>query len=115
MTLSVGLKRAMTLLYLDFDGRLPARLVDRVTWCTKLWRWPVEAMRIDRTRNGWHVVVGVGKRLAPPLILAAQAILGSDWKREAYNLQRVQHLDRLPAYWRARWNVLYHVHAKERR
>lgn len=102
----------MTLLYLDFDGRLPAQLLDRITACAKLWGWPLEAVRMDRTARGWHVVIGVNKRVAPYYIVAAQAILGSDPHREAFNLMRVQGLADRPAYWRRRWNVLYATHRR---
>lgn len=105
----------MTLLYLDFDGPIPAGFLDRVTWCAQIWGWPLEAVRYDRTRRGWHVVVGVRKRLTPALIVAAQAVLGSDYKREAFNLMRVQGLAHVPPFWRGRWNVLYSHHAKPER
>jgi hypothetical protein len=100
----------MTLLYLDVDGRLPAGLVDRITWACELWRWPLVAIRYEKTRHGWHVVIGVRKRLAAPLIVAAQAVLGSDRNREMFNLMRVQSLAYVPLYWRKRWNVLYSRH-----
>lgn len=102
----------MTLLYLDFDGAIPNDIVSRITWCARLWQWRVEAIRIDRTRNGFHVVVGVRQKIEPALIVAAQAVLGSDYKREAYNLMRVQSLPRVSPFWRERWNVLYSHHAK---
>lgn len=102
----------MTLLYLDFDGAFPARFMDRVTWCARVWRWSLVAVRIDKTRNGWHVVVGVAESVEPALVVAAQSILGSDYKREAFNLMRVQSLPHVSPFWRERWNVLYSHHAK---
>lgn len=105
----------MTLLYLDFDGPVPNKLVDRIVWTTKLWQWTLVAIRFDRTRRGWHVVVGIKEAVEPPMIVAAQAILGSDYKREAFNLMRVQSLPHVSPYWRERWNVLYSHHAKPSR
>ena len=105
----------MTLLYLDFDGRIPDGLIDRIVWTAKLWQWSIEAVRFDRTRRGWHVVVGIHEEVEPAMIVAAQAILGSDYKREAFNLMRVQSLDSVSPFWRARWNVLYEMHAKPSR
>lgn len=103
----------MTLLYLDIDGyRLPARLVDKITIACRLWNWPIEAVRIDRTRNGWHVIVGVRRRLPPVVIVAAQAILGSHDRREMWNLLRAMNLTTVPRFWRTRWNVLYSSHRK---
>lgn len=102
----------MTLLKLDFDGALPRGFVATLTTFAKLWRWPLEAVRYDRTRRGWHVTVGVRKKIPPPLVVAAQAILGSDPKREAFNVMRVQRLDKVSPFWRARWNVLYSSHSR---
>lgn len=101
----------MTLLKLDFDGPLPRHLESWVTTCAKLWGWRLVALRIDRTRHGYHVVVGVeGARVPAAVVVAAQAILGSDVKREAFNLMRVGKLAALPPFWRSRWNVLYATH-----
>lgn len=103
---------AVTLLYLDFDEKLPKHLEDRILWLCRLCHWPVIAIRLDRTRHGWHVVIGVRRRLAPAIIVAVQAALGSDWKREVFNIVRVQSLHAQSPYWRARWNVLFSQHAK---
>lgn len=101
-----------TLLYLDVDGEIPRPFLFRLFHCLRLWRWPVQGIRFDRTARGWHVVVGVERRLSPAMVVAAQAILGSDLKREAFNLMRVQQFRRLPAFWRRRFNVLYSSHAR---
>ena len=102
----------MTLLYLDVDGEIPPGFLFRLLHCIRLWGWPLEAVRYDRTARGWHVVVGVRRRLSPAIVVAAQAILGSDPKREAFNLMRVQQLRHLPAFWRSRFNVLYSRHSR---
>lgn len=100
-----------TLLYLDFDGALPLDLVNRITATLAMWRWPIVAIRIDKTRRGYHVVVGIRKRVVnSAMLVAAQAILGSDPKREMFNLMRVQELPSLPKFWQKRWNVLYRSH-----
>lgn len=107
--------RPATLLYLDIDGSVPKNLIERVTMCCRLWRWPIEAVRFDRTRRGWHVVVGINKRVAATSMVAAQAILGSDPMREAFNLARVR---RVPVIWShgkrliTPWNVLYSHHSR---
>lgn len=100
----------MTLLYCDYDGPLPAKLIPWVTQCCKLWGWPLRAIRYDKTRRGWHVVVAVARTIPPARVVAAQAIFGSDRKREAFNLMRVQQLRAQPAFWRERFNVLYSSH-----
>ena len=99
----------MTLLYLDIDGRLPATMHERLTRTLRLWRWPVEAIRYDRTKRGWHVIIAVRKRLCALTMVAAQAILGSDPKREAFNLIRVRQL-RVSGRRAHPWNVLYSHH-----
>ena len=100
---------------IDIDGRLPNDLCERIAWACAVLRWPIEAVRVDRTRRGYHVVIGVRRRLAPPVVVAAQAILFSDWRREVFNLLRVSKLDDAPKFWRERWNVLYEAHVKPRR
>lgn len=58
----------MTLLYLDIDkARLPANSLPWITQCCKLWRWPLEAVRYDRTKRGWHK-------------LAASSVSWANWK-----------------------------------
>lgn len=106
-------QETMTLLYLDVDRpRPPKAILQRITQCCRLWRWPVEAVRFDRTRRGWHVVVAVAGDMDPALMVAAQAIMGSDLNREMFNVMRVQQLHAMPNFWRTRWNVLYVNHER---
>ena len=100
----------LTFLKLDFDGPLPREFFFRLVHCSRLWRWPLAGVRYDRTRHGWHVIVGVEKALPSLAIVAAQAVLGSDPKREAFNLMRIQYPP--CGFWRDRWNVLYESHAR---
>lgn len=102
----------MPLLYVDIDGALPPDMLERIRWTCAVLQWPVAGVRMDRTRRGWHVVVNVRRRLAPLQIVAAQAVLGSDPRRETFNLQRATAYESLPRFWRARWNVLYDRHLK---
>lgn len=101
----------MTLLYCDIDGPLPPKLLPWITQCCRVWGWPIEAVRYDKTRRGWHVVVGVRKRLDFPMVVAAQAIFGSDPKREMFNMMRANAKDVDP-FWLARRNVLYASHSR---
>lgn len=100
----------MSLLYLDFDGALPADLMQRIVRFGRIVSWRIRAVRIDKTARGFHVVVDVARRLSPLTIVASQAILGSDRNRETFNLDRARKLHRVPAEWRNQWNVLYHSH-----
>jgi hypothetical protein len=71
----------------------------------------LKIVRYRSSSRKWHVVVYLYcYRLPPPLfIVAAQAICGSDWKREAFNLLRAKNLPNAPREWRrnGRWNTLY--------
>lgn len=98
----------MTVLKLDHDTpRCPARFVWRTAWLCRRCGWTLRAVSLARSARGWHGEVLVRDRLTPLAIVAAQAILGSDWGREAHNLARVLMLDRAAPLWRTRWNVLY--------
>lgn len=102
----------MTALKLDFDGPLPKDLLDRVR---SLFRWlggtPVALGMARSHSRGWHVQVVTRARWAvdPVTLVAAQAILGSDAKRELFNLMRAVGLKRRPSFWRQRhrWNTFY--------
>lgn len=72
----------------------------------RLVRW---TQRRSPSGTGWHLVA----RVAPcpesaPVVVALQAILGSDLDREACNLRRARVLDRMPVWARDFWNQLYH-------
>lgn len=66
--------------------------------------------------KGWHVLASVSPLPTAGEAVALQLLLGSDPGREAANLQRVYHVIRgtLPAYWEARWNVLYKEGGRQR-
>lgn len=97
----------MTRIKLDIDGRLGADFDDRLWWVLMTLEWPVDFVSYYRTRRGWHVEVRVRRRVHPWRIVAVQAVLGSDYRREAFNLRRTARWRDLPAVARARWNVLF--------
>jgi hypothetical protein len=103
----------MTALMLDYDGPLPQDLIYRIRYLAQTLHWRIGEVRVDKTRRGYHVVVDVKKRLPFAIVVAAQALLGSDVRREIYNLRRAVVWDLLPAFWRARCNVLYGEHEHE--
>ena len=76
------------LLLCDYDTARPPSLA-RV-W-RLLGRINVRAHWIayDRTARGWHLRIQLRRALTSGEIVAAQALLGSDPKRERYNLFRV--------------------------
>lgn len=96
-----------TPILVDLDGPLP-----RGWWCAT-WRTlqrleltPV-AVRLDRTRRGWHVLLWLPGRLHIGLVVALQLLLGSDRNRECFNWYRAARWARTPRFWRGRLNVLY--------
>jgi hypothetical protein len=56
-----------------------------------------------RTKHGWHVEIGLNRRLSAVQTVAYQAVLGSDPRRECLNLMRVMHGGGNDK----RWNILY--------
>lgn len=99
----------MTPVLVDLDGPLPRG------WWPALWRTlhrlelTPRAVRVDRTRRGWHVLVWLRGRVDPGLVVALQLLLGSDQDRECFNWYRVARAKRAPAFWNRRANVLYEV------
>lgn len=100
----------MSLLYLDIDGKLPNGIHTRIVRSCEMMGWRLTAVRYDKTRRGWHVVVAVRRKLSALTIVAMQAILGSDRNRELFNLSRARKLRNVPREWRNQWNVLYETH-----
>lgn len=99
----------MSEILLDYDGRLPARLLERVERVGRLCRWGIRGIGFAKSKHGWHVTVVTRKTLHPLAVVAAQSVLGSDAERETFNLVRASVLCRAPAFWRqkGRWNVFY--------
>lgn len=84
----------------------------RVTWGpaprARVVPGPV-CVRYDRTRRGFHVVIWLSESLTRAELVALQACLGSDARREALNLMRVRSMRvyGCPPRDRARWNLLF--------
>lgn len=79
-------------------------------------RWVLDTLQVTMVAEhivrspgggGYHVQVHVQEPLDPVMVVTLQALLGSDYKREVFNLVRVRQLDYVPAFWQSRWNVLY--------
>jgi hypothetical protein len=103
----------VNVLKLDFDSRTPpSDLLERIR---ALFRWlggrPAVVGVWRSNSKGWHVLVETRARWAadPVTVVAAQAILGSDAKREMFNLMRAIGLKKRPLFWRERhrWNTFY--------
>ena len=111
----------MRFLYLDFDKDLvfipidPDELERRIDMIARMTHTQLELRAIYPTARGCHVlIVAQWSReidpsvdLTPPEIVCLQLLLGSDPRREAFNLMRAHTLGDAPEFWRDRWNVLY--------
>jgi hypothetical protein len=103
----------MALVKCDYDGaRLPPGWWQRVGMACRFHGLRVEYVRIDRTRNGWHVVIAVKQRVALMRLVLVQALCGSDWKRELFNSRRALVFRHTSPFWRKRANVLYSRHLR---
>lgn len=96
-------------LMLDFDRNARPNL--RPVWAVcRLVGLQPRMYRLDRTRKGWHVVIWLSFPLTPAEIVAVQACMGSDPRREALNAMRVIAIRRnriRNRFWSNRWNLLY--------
>lgn len=96
-------------LLLDYDMARPvprlAPLLSRLRVIGLRARW----FSYRRTKHGWHVEIGIDSALTPSELVAAQAVLGSDLRRETMNLRRAISLrvHKHSRFWRARWNILF--------
>ena len=92
-------------LYLDFDHAMGSSRLRSVFTLARLCGFGIRWIRIDCTAHGWHLVVALRGTLPPLAMVAAQAILGSDFRRESLNLMRCLSV---PSKDRDRyWNILF--------
>lgn len=75
------------LILCDYDFREPPGLPE--IWA-RLGRLKYKAVFVEyhKTERGWHVTIELNRRMRKDHRIALQAILGSDPKREAFNLAR---------------------------
>lgn len=97
----------MTRIKVDIDGRLPEEIGERIVWVLRTMKLPVRSVSYRRTRHGWHVEIEIARQMHPWRVIAIQAVLGSDYRRETFNLRRTSQWSRLPAVARKHWNVLF--------
>ena len=66
----------------------------------------ISEVQVHDTNKGYHIYLYFEKEIPDMAIVAIQAILGSDWRRETYNARRVT--NGTPA-----WNVLFIKKSKD--
>jgi len=94
-------------LRMDYDRLRIGRAYSRVMGALRWLRLRPVAVVFRRTERGWHMKVALTRRCQPLVVVALQAILGSDPKREVFNLLRARALPRVPVEWRNRYSILF--------
>lgn len=70
--------------------------------------YTVRWFRQDRTRRGFHLLVGFRETLTKYERIILQLLFGSDMNREGLNFKRARSLNRFPSSeWELRWNLLF--------
>lgn len=110
----MNLRKTETMLKLDFDGAVYSPSIGNEMATDALLKlqelgYHGEALAMPSSSGFTHIEIMLDRRVAPIEALALQVVLGSDIRRESFNLQRVERIifGKIPAYWRKRWNVLY--------
>ena len=98
-----------TVLRIDVDGPTytPADVEYRRRLLCAMLGVRVRHAGTRKTRRGYHVTLEVPRRYGPLAVVAMQAVLGSDYRREMFNLVRALGVRHVPRVWRGRSNVLY--------
>lgn len=93
------------MIYCDYDRPSPPSLweINRIFHILDI---RPRAIRYDRTRHGWHVIIELPRALDKAATVALQAILGSDPRRETLNLMRALNT-RWDDFNECRWNILF--------
>lgn len=96
------------ILLLDFDFIMPLPNLIKILAVLRVIGFKAVWISYTRSKHGWHLEVRVNARMIPAEQVAAQAVLGSDIRREAMNLRRAISLRLNPShFWSKRWNILY--------
>lgn len=103
------------LLYLDIDEPQSAERVkqlhDQIYRVSSMIHVHLELKALHQTARGFHAIVNAewpdAREIQPLETVCLQLLLGSDSKRETFNLLRAHNLGDAPAFWQDRWNVLY--------
>jgi len=96
-----------TLLNLDIDRKIYSGSNRIIRVCSIL-RLTVLSSRVKRSRNGnFHWIIKIRENLTPMQIVCIQAIMGSDWKRECFNMLRASQLEDKSELVNKHWNVLF--------
>ena len=103
------------LLYIDIDEQHSSdrvtQLQNEIYRVSSMIQVHLELKVVHPTARGFHAIVEAAwpdfKSIEPLETVCLQLLLGSDPKRETFNLLRAHNLGDAPAFWQDRWNVLY--------
>jgi hypothetical protein len=95
----------VTIIKVDYDGRIPHDWQERFGRISRAFNVRILSVLFRRTARGYHVECRITGRVTAVALVAAQAIAGSDWRREAFNLSRVRRTRKGAGA--GRWNILF--------
>lgn len=92
----------------DYDGPVfPPDFKERCEFIQETLGIEFRRVQQLRTARGHHALIQLADPLPAWVVCTLQAILGSDYRRETFNLVRVLALSDAPDFWQPRWNVFY--------
>lgn len=107
-----------TCLKLDIDNALNKHEMKRIATVLEMYSEhtgnKISDIEVFSTRNGFHVYIYLQKLISNASIVALQAILGSDYRRETFNLLRITKNPN-NQYWNVLFNKKYRYSPKSGR
>lgn len=98
-----------SLIKLDIDRKVYSGS-SRIFAVCSLLNLKIISSRMLRSQNGnFHWIIELEQSLNPIQTVAIQALMGSDWKRECFNLLRANQLKDKSSTVKNHWNVLFKV------
>jgi hypothetical protein len=95
-------------IFCDYDRQSPVQArIPKINSTFRAMGLRYSALRISKSKRGWHYVFFVTSNLSPGARVAAEAILGDDPMRAAMNFARARNAGKMPKYWQQRWNIFY--------
>jgi hypothetical protein len=96
--------REMRTLKIDIDSKtISQRQVNRMDWIIAFFRLDILDIKLTESRKGWHIEFIIQNPINDYEIVLLQLLLGSDWKRECFNLLRVHS----GKFKNQSWNILF--------
>jgi len=80
----------LKVLKLDLDGKNGLDTFLKRMWIMKYLGLKTEYAKVYHTTNGYHLVLGLDNEIDDLKAILMQALLGSDYRREACNLLRIE-------------------------